>query len=166
MCRFWDKAASVGKGDFTAGVLMGRTQDGYFWVLDVIRGRWDSAGRERVIREIAEQDGEDVLVGLEKERGSGGLDSRMMTIRNLAGFSVKSTPIIGTKEQRADPFSTQINAGNVFCQAAKWNKDYLEELQYFPFGTYDDQVDASAGAFRLVTEYKPAQIICSDFSFT
>jgi predicted phage terminase large subunit-like protein len=164
-CRFWDKAASVGKGDYTAGVLMGRTQDGYFWVLDVIRGRWNSADRETVIRETAERDGEEVLVGLEAERGSGGVDSRNFTIRNLAGFKVKVIPISGTKESRADTFSTQVNAGNVFCQAAKWNREYLEELQYFPFGTYDDQVDASSGAFKLVLEYKPAQIVCSEFSF-
>ena len=165
LCRFWDKAASVGKGDYTAGVLMGRTQNNDFWVLDVIRGRWNSSEREAVIRATAEQDGEHVLVGLERERGSGGLDSRNMTIRNLAGFSVKTAPITGTKEQRADPFSTQVNAGNVLCQVASWNKDYLEELQYFPFGTHDDQVDASAGAFRFVLEYKPAQIVCSEFSF-
>jgi predicted phage terminase large subunit-like protein len=88
-----------------------------------------------------------------------------MTIRNLAGFTVKSLPIIGSKEQRADPFSTQVNAGNVYCKRAAWNKEYLEELQYFPFGTHDDQVDASAGAFKNVLEYKPAQIICSNFSF-
>ena len=108
------------------------------------------------MRETAERDGEHVVIGLEKERGSGGLDSRNMTIRNLAGFTVKSAPITGSKEQRADPFSTQVNSGNVFCQAASWNKDYLEELQYFPFGTHDDQVDASSGAFKYVLNYKPA----------
>jgi predicted phage terminase large subunit-like protein len=129
--------------------------------LDVVRGRWNSHEREVVIRETAEQDGEHVLVGLEMERGSGGLDSRNFTIRNLAGFAVKSTPITGTKEQRAEPFSTQVNAGNVFCAIAAWNKDYLDELQYFPFGTYDDQVDASSGAFKLVAFYKPAQIECN-----
>jgi predicted phage terminase large subunit-like protein len=165
LCRFWDKSAGVSKGDYTAGVLMGRMPDGSFWVLDVIRGRWNSFEREAVMREIAERDGEDVLVGLERERGSGGVDSRNMTIRNLAGFSVKTLAITGTKEQRADAFSTQVNAGNVFCQAASWNKEYLEELRYFPFGTHDDQVDASAGAFKLVLEYKPAQIICKEFSF-
>ena len=117
------------------------------------------------LRQTAEYDGEDVLIGLEKERSSGGLDSRNMTIRNLASFTVKSASINGTKEQRADSFSTQVNAGNVYCQVATWNKEYLEELQYFPFGIHDDQVDASAGAFKFVLEYKPAQIVCSEFSF-
>ena len=88
-----------------------------------------------------------------------------MSIRNLAGFAVRTAPITGTKEQRADPFSTQVNAGNVFCQAASWNKDFLEELQYFPFGTHDDQVDASAGAFKYTLNNELPEIVCSDYSF-
>ncbi len=108
LCRFWDKAASVGKADYTVGVLMGRTADLSFWVLDVVRGRWNSFEREMVMRDTAERDGEHVIIGLEKERGSGGVDSRNMTIRNLAGFTVKSAPITGSKEQRADPFATQV----------------------------------------------------------
>jgi predicted phage terminase large subunit-like protein len=165
LCRFWDKSAGVSKGDYTAGVLLGRMQDNTFWVLDVIRGRWNSFARETVMKETAERAGEAVLIGLEKERGSGGVHSRSISIRNLAGFSVKTAPITGSKEQRADAFSTQVNAGNVYCQVASWNKEYLEELQYFPFGTHDDQVDASAGAFKFVLDYKPAQIVCSEFSF-
>ena len=165
LCRFWDKSAVVSKGDYTAGVLIGRTKNQDFWVLDVVRGRWNSFEREAIIRQTAEYDGENVLVGLEGERGSGGVDSRNMTIRNLAGFSVKIIPIKGTKEQRADAFSTQVNAGNVYCRLAPWNKNYLDELQHFPFGTHDDQVDASAGAFKLVLEQKKAQMICSEFSF-
>jgi predicted phage terminase large subunit-like protein len=165
LCRFWDKAALSGEGDYTAGVLMGRTQDQFFWILDVVRGRWNSFEREAVIQKTAHSDGEHVLVGLEKERGSGGIDSHSMTVRNLAGFTVRSLPTTGSKAQRADPFSTQVNAGNVFCQAAPWNKEFLEELQYFPFGSHDDQVDASAGAFKCVLSYEPAEIVCSDFSF-
>ena len=165
LCRFWDKAASVGKGDYTAGVLMGRTHDSYFWILDVVRGRWNSSDREAVMRKTAERDGEHVVVGLERERGSGGVDSRAMSIRNLAGFAVRSLPVTGSKEQRADPFSTQVNAGNVFCQVASWNKDFLEELQYFPFGTHDDQVDASAGAFRLTLTNELPEVVFSDYSF-
>ena len=29
-----------------------------------------------------------------------------------------------------------------------WNEDYLQELESFPYGAHDDQVDASAVAFN------------------
>jgi phage terminase large subunit-like protein len=33
---------------------------------------------------------------------------------------------------------------------AVWNKDLLEEMAYFPFSTYKDQVDSGAGAFTIL----------------
>lgn len=33
--RFWDTAATEGGGDWTAGIKMGRREDGDVWVLDV-----------------------------------------------------------------------------------------------------------------------------------
>jgi phage terminase large subunit-like protein len=32
----------------------------------------------------------------------------------------------------------------------EWNRAYLNELQFFPYSTYKDQVDASSGAFLIV----------------
>ena len=58
----------------------------------------------------------------------------------------------GDKQQRADPFSCQVNAGNVYMVDAPWNEAFLEELKYFPFSTYKDQVDASSGAFNMLTK--------------
>ena len=33
--RFWDTSATEGGGDWTAGIKMGRREDGDVWVLDV-----------------------------------------------------------------------------------------------------------------------------------
>jgi hypothetical protein len=38
-CRFWDKAASQGKGDWTVGTLMARDPEGRFTVVNVVRAR-------------------------------------------------------------------------------------------------------------------------------
>ncbi len=54
----------------------------------------------------------------------------------------------GSKELRADPFSSQANAGNVKIVRGKWNKKYIEELRQFPRGKNDDMVDASSLAFN------------------
>jgi hypothetical protein len=36
-----------------------------------------------------------------------------------------------------------------------WNKDYLDEIETFPLGSHDDQVDASSGAFLDLTGTAP-----------
>ena len=152
--RYWDKAGSQDTGAYTVGVLMGRAADGRFWVLDVIRGQWDSSRREKIIRATAEMDGKGVTVGIEQEPGSGGKESAENTVRNLAGWKIKVDRPTGDKATRADPYSCQVNAGNVSLATGEWNRAYMDELQYFPHSTYKDQTDASAGAFNLLAKPK------------
>ena len=57
----------------------------------------------------------------------------------------------GDKVLRADPYSVQVNYGNVSLSPGEWNRAYLDELQFFPHGKWKDQVDASSGAFSLLT---------------
>ena len=66
----------------------------------------------------------------------------------LAGFSVRTERASGPKEVRADPFSAQVNAGNVRLVKGAWNKAYIEELRTFPNGNNDDMVDGSADGFN------------------
>jgi predicted phage terminase large subunit-like protein len=65
----------------------------------------------------------------------------------LAGWKVKAQPETGDKVTRAEPFSSQCEAGNVYIVEGEWNQDYLDELCMFPGGSFKDQVDASSGAF-------------------
>ena len=61
LVRFWDKAASSGKGDWTVGLLLGLSPDNHLWVLDVVRGRWDTHARDQKILMTADQDGTNSL---------------------------------------------------------------------------------------------------------
>jgi predicted phage terminase large subunit-like protein len=148
--RFWDKAGTAGGGAYTVGTLLGVDSDDRYWVLDVVRGQWDSSEREKVIQQTAEADGKTTIIGLEQEPGSGGKESAEATVRRLAGFRVRIDRPTGDKALRADPFSSQVNSNNVFLKRADWNSDYLEELRFFPASTYKDQVDASSGAFNIL----------------
>ena len=154
-CRFWDKAGTAGgDGAYTVGLLMGKDKSGRFWIQDVIRGRWSSDERENIIKQTAQIDGLDCWIGIEQEPGSGGKESAENTVRNLAGWKVfidKPSGADSSKEQRADPFSVQVNSGNVLMVKAEWNRPYLEELKYFPASKYKDQVDASSGAFNKLS---------------
>jgi len=150
--RYWDKAGTAGAGAFTAGVKMAKVKGvNKFVVLDVKKGQWSTDERERIIRATAEADGIGTLIYHEQEPGSGGKDSAHATTTNLTGFSVVSERATGDKVWRADPFSVQVNNGNVMVVQAEWNMAYIDEHRFFPFGTFKDQVDASSGAFtRLV----------------
>jgi predicted phage terminase large subunit-like protein len=162
LVRYWDKAGTkvkVGskiRRAWSVGVLMGIGLDDRFWVLNVIRFRLDSFEREKIIKQTAQADGISVEVVVEQEPGSGGKESAERTVRELAGFNVYVDRPVGDKEARAQPFSIQVNGGNVRMQAGDWNMKYLDELRYFP-GTYKDQVDASSGAFARLTY--PRQVI-------
>lgn len=164
LVRYWDKAASASKGDYTVGVLMARSAEGRYIILDVVRGRWETFARERVISDTAARDrarwGE-VAIWLEQEPGSGGVDSARATIRALSGYAVRAETVTGQKTARAEPLAAQAGAGNVSLVRAAWNAAWIDELCVFPHGEHDDQVDASSGAFNKLAlrqgiEYMPS----------
>lgn len=166
LIRVWDKASTkVTPGAknrgaaYTAGVKMGLGTDGRIWVLDVVRFQQDSWTREAKIRQTAARDGVQCHVGQEQEPGSGGQMSADYSTRLLRGYTVRTFRATGSKEDRADPFSTQVNAGNVWiasptvtCPTDGWQHDYVEEMKYWPFSTYLDQIDASAHAFNYLAK--------------
>lgn len=145
--RYWDKAGSKDTGAYTVGVLMHRLKNEKLVISDVKRGQWASEEREAIIRNTAEADGTHVLIYHEQEPGSGGKQSAEQTIRNLIGFTSFADLPKGDKVYRADPYSVQVNNGQVQMVLAPWNKQFIEEHRYFPLGTYKDQVDAGSGAF-------------------
>jgi len=152
--RYWDKAGTQDDGAFSVGVKMSQLRNGKFLIHDVKRGQWSSDIREQHIRSRAEADGRDVTVWIEQEPGSGGKESAESTIKNLAGFVVYADRPTGDKVYRADPYSVQVNSGNVLLLRGDWNRDFIEEHRFFPFSTYKDQVDAAAGAFAKLTSKK------------
>ncbi|MBU0847599.1 phage terminase large subunit, partial [Patescibacteria group bacterium] len=159
LCRFWDKAGTAGGGAYTVGFLMGRWRpagapkdgsDDNWWILDVVREQLDSGERERLIKAVTHRDGKRVIVGLEQEPGSGGKESAQATVKRLAGYRVRVVPAVGSKEERADEWSTQVNMGVFKMREAQWNITLVDEMRYFPFSAYKDQVDAGAGAFTIL----------------
>lgn len=155
LVRYWDKAGTADGGAYTAGVLMGKHTDGPFWVIDVVRGQWAAAEREKVITQTAHLDyakyGLMVEIWIEQEPGSGGKESAEATIQRLAGFKVYADRPTGDKVLRAEPFAAQAEAANINLVQGPWVPSYLGELTSFPQGTYSDQVDGSSGGLNKMT---------------
>lgn len=149
--RYWDKAGTQGgDGAETAGVRIGLFE-GRYYVTDVRSGRWSALEREKTMKQTAILDGVETEIWVEQEPGSGGKESAERTIQNLAGFNIYADRVTGSKEDRADPFSAQVEAGNVILVAGAWNAGYISQLEDFPNGKYKDKVDASSGAFNKLT---------------
>jgi predicted phage terminase large subunit-like protein len=156
--RFWDRAASDGKGDYTVGVLMSRKGDCYY-VEDVIRGQWGTHERDRIIRAAAVEDNARYPFAIttwgEQEPGSSGKDQALAFERMLAPFAAHCEPSTGSKVVRADGFAGACGRGEVRMVSDRdrgptdrWNDAFVQEMSTFPFGKKDDQVDASSGAYN------------------
>lgn len=151
--RAWDKAATKGGGDWTAGVLMGFDGKGSYTVLDVVREQWGPGERDAGIRLVAGMDGPEVRIVGPQDPGQAGVMDAAQFVAMLAGYMAETHPVTGDKRVRAGPFAAQVNARNVKMLKGDWNGAYLKELKGFPRGRNDDQVDASADAFNaLVTQ--------------
>ena len=170
--RFWDKAATPGGGDYSAGVLMAFYQ-GTYYVEDVVRGQWSPGERNDIMRRTAERDKAryrgTVKIYIEQEPGSGGKESAILSIQQLAGFPVWAKPASGVQHRmkdkiripgaakivRAHPFASQAEHGNVKVVLGRWNRDWYDEMLAFPEATNDDQVDATSGAFTELAKREP-----------
>jgi predicted phage terminase large subunit-like protein len=147
--RYWDRAASL-KGDWTAGVLMSRLADRTYVVEDVVRFRGRPGEVQATMRATAELDGHGVVVGIEQDPGQAGVADVDALTKLLAGFRLHVIRPTGDKVTRAGPFSSQVEAKNVRLVRGAWNAAYVQELEEFPDGSNDDQVDASSGAFNYL----------------
>ncbi len=162
--RYWDRASTAEEdatkhgrdADYTVGVRMLRTRDGLFWVDDVVRFRGRPAEVMGRILQTAQLDGRAVQVGIEQDPGSSGAFEADAYIKALAGFSALKRRPTGDKITRAKPASAQVEAGNVRLLRATWNRAFLNELEAFPDGPHDDQVDAFSGAFTMLAHPLPS----------
>jgi phage terminase large subunit-like protein len=49
------------------GALLGRAPDGIVYVLDIVRRRLDAPDVRKLVRQTAEMDGREVVIGMEQE---------------------------------------------------------------------------------------------------
>lgn len=157
--RYWDKAgAAPDKGDYTVGVLVAKDTDSNIYIEDVVRGQWEAAERNEMMRQTAELDRARGKVTHWIEQPPGlGKEATDAVIKVLHGFVVYADPVHGDKVERAEPFAAQWQAGNVYVVRATWNKAYIEEHAAFPNGANDDQVDGSSGGYNKLTETREAK---------
>lgn len=156
--RYWDLAATKPKRgsdpDYTVGALVGE-KDGQYWILDIKRARLRPRQVEALIKQTAQLDGVETRIYMEQEPGSSGVAVIDYYSRLLRGFSFWGVKTTGSKEERAVPMSSAAEAGNIFVVEASWNGEFLDEVETFPVGQHDDQVDAVSGALLQLAQVGP-----------
>lgn len=162
-CRYWDKAATHGDGDWTVGCLMAM-EDGRYCIEDIVRLQGSPHEVQETIRRTAEEDGPYVRIRMEQEPGSSGVDVIDMYSRGiLCGYDFRPDKVTGNKELRAGPMAAAMECGNLVIARAPWNRELESELLEFPLGAHDDQVDACSGAFRELSMVPKAAVYFVDF---
>ena len=144
--RAWDLGATVG-GDPTAGIRLGKCDDGSLIIADLAHGDLAPDERDNLIKQTAALDGRRVKISLPQDPGQAGKTQVLYLTRMLQGYVVKSSPESGDKITRAEPFAAQVNVGNVKMLKGHWNKKILDEMQMFPNGKHDDTIDACSRAY-------------------
>lgn len=151
--RYWDRAATEPSQankdpDWTVGLKLYKYPDGTWLIGDIERFRSKPLEVERRIKSMASLDGRRVEIFGEQDPGSAGVADAGNFIRMLQGFIVHVRKVTKDKVTRAKPVSAQCQAGNVKMLKAKWNDAFFPEVENFPSGAHDDQVDTLSGAFN------------------
>ncbi len=158
VCRGWDLAATDKDEDdeaaFTAGVLMGRRENGRFVIIDVINRQLKAGDVRKTVLITAQMDHAKYQwcrQRLPQDPGQAGKDQKASYMNMLAGFDVQMIPESGDKETRAEPMAAQWQHGMFDLVAGEWNEEYLNQLESFPDSKWKDMVDASSSAFNEIT---------------
>src|SRR6266404_2990322 len=152
--RYWDLAATekteLNDPDWTVGIKLGRDRNGGYWLLDMVRGRANPGDVDRLLLNIATQDGNRVGIGFGKDPGQAAKSQALHLVRALSCFTEAAATESGGKLTRFGPFSSQCRVGNVKILRGLWNEDLFRVLEGFPDLAHDDEVDACSGALEML----------------
>jgi predicted phage terminase large subunit-like protein len=146
--RFWDTAAKAGpRSDYWAGALLVRLPEGEWYLVDVVRGRWEYPEAKRRVLEVAARDGDEVPVLIEESANGTALLQDLKADPRADGYWIGAERVAAEKSVRAGAWASVAESGRFYLVRGGWNAAFLAEAEAFPHGAHDDQVDAVSGAF-------------------
>lgn len=148
--RGWDLASSTKtQGDYSVGAQGGMDPNGNFYLTNINRGKRAWPEQKRAIVQCAEMDGASCQVGIETVAAwTVALEEIELAIAGR--FVVRGFTPNKDKIGRANPWLAKIDGGAFFMTRAPWNQDFLHELEQFPNGGHDDQIDAVSVLWDMV----------------
>lgn len=154
--RYWDLAGTQDGGDWTAGALLVLARDGYMYLVDVRHAQLSPHGVEQLVVQTARRDGPGIPIVIEQDPGQAGKAQveQYQRLPDLRQYGVWGNRADGPKHVRAEPFASRLEGGMLRLVRGAWNADFSDELcGYNPEDNnpQDDQIDAVAGAYTIIT---------------
>jgi predicted phage terminase large subunit-like protein len=147
---FWDFAATTNTvSDYTTRMLLIKRGLKIYFV-DMKRVKLPPAAVNNLVRSQAVLDGTNVSIRWQNEPGAAGTRDSAALMQLLAGFDARPVNEMRDKVSRALPLSSGFESGEVLICQGVWNQIFVSELENFPDGEHDDQVDAATGAYNCV----------------
>lgn len=153
--RGWDKGGST-DGDWSRGVKVGDMGGVGLVIADVASVRDTPAGVFRSMRITAEGDGDRCGIAIWQDPGQAGVVDVETTTRELQGYHVDVHRAASSKVEYAQQWAVLAERGTrgetppIYILRAPWTDALLAELDAFPSGRYDDQVDAISAAYQSI----------------
>lgn len=158
----WDLAVGMkAHNDYTVGVVGALDWEDNIWILDVVRGKWQTHQiAENIIDTHLRYDA--VMTGIEKGQLELAikpqLEKRMRERKayiTLAEGNDALRPITD-KIVRARPLQGRMQQGRVIVPSDQtWVETLMSELLRFPTGLHDDIVDGCAWLIRMMLDVQP-----------
>lgn len=155
--RSWDRASTAktahNSPDWTVGAKVGYFE-GRYYIDCSERFQGSPLENEKRIKLCANLDGQACEIIIEREGGASGKDvENYYRTQVLPALSVNFVSPTGSKIERAKPFASACEAGNVFLinREVDWISGFLDRLTAFPQeGVHDDEVDAISQAINFI----------------
>ena len=143
---------NTASSDFVVICVWGKS-GGNFYLIDQLRKRMDFPTTRQAFKAMIFKHAQASTRLIEEAaNGVAIIQSLQEEIPGIIGVRA-----VGTKVARASAVSPMIESGNCYLpepSACPWISDYLSEFDQFPFGQYDDQVDATVHALSRLSRTK------------
>jgi predicted phage terminase large subunit-like protein len=149
---YWDFAATTHTAsDYSVRALLVK-RNTIIYIVDILRFRAPPAECNKIVITTAQKDSQyNAAIRWQNDPGSAGVRDSAALMTLLSGYDARPVNEHRDKVSRALPLSASCEAGNVMICNGNWNQILISEMESFPDGVHDDQVDAIAGAYNCLS---------------